>query len=333
MKWLKTREREPRRPLSFGRPQSAQVYGIAWFRAEDWPRLREISADGATLEWTHAEWEATATRRIGEMAELGIALQKVDVDVDRLAAWCAGRGQTVNADTRALFVEWLLREAVAPSTPPALAPAVAAQPMRAASPASGAAPPPGAPLAPLDRYFAERVDLLHAVRGTMTGAIQNAARVFVETIRAGGTIYFFGNGGSAADAQHLSTELVERLLFDRPGFRAHALTTNTSLLTATANDRGYDDAFARQVETFARPGDLLVAISTSGKSPSVLRALEAGRRLRVRTLGLTGKGGGDMPALCDLCLVVPSDDTQKIQEMHIAIGHYLCMTVEAELGR
>ncbi|MFN0150560.1 MAG: SIS domain-containing protein, partial [bacterium] len=215
---------------------------------------------------------------------------------------------------------------------PAPAPAPVSAPVSAPGPAS-ASTPSNAPLPPPDRYFTERIDLLHIVRDTMTGPIRDAAALFVETIRSGGTIYFFGNGGSAADAQHLSTELVERLLFDRRGFRAHALTTNTSLLTATANDRGYDDAFARQVETFARPGDLLVAISTSGKSPSVLRALEAGRRLGVRALGLTGKGGGGMPALCDLCLVVPSDDTQKIQELHIAIGHYLCMTVEAELGR
>jgi D-sedoheptulose 7-phosphate isomerase len=183
-----------------------------------------------------------------------------------------------------------------------------------------------------ESYFDDRLALLASVRDTMGDAIRRAAGLVVMTVKRGGVVYLFGNGGSAADAQHLATELVERLRVDRGGFRAHALTTNTSLLTATANDRGYDHVFARQVETLARPGDLLVAISTSGKSPSVLRALEAGRRLGVARLGFSGRGGGAMPPLCDLCLVVPSDDTQKIQEVQIAIGHYLCMSVEEELG-
>ncbi|MFN0151624.1 MAG: hypothetical protein ACKVU1_13050, partial [bacterium] len=120
MSWFKTREREPRRPLTFSRPASTGVYGIAWFRAEDWARLRAVSADAIALGATHAEWEAIATRRVEEMAALGITLQKVEVDVERLAAWCAGRGQSVNSDTRALFVEWMLRET--PSQPAAASP-------------------------------------------------------------------------------------------------------------------------------------------------------------------------------------------------------------------
>jgi len=183
-----------------------------------------------------------------------------------------------------------------------------------------------------EAYFDARLALLASVRASMSEVIRRAAALVVMTIKRGGTVFFFGNGGSAADAQHLATELVERLRVERAGFRAVALTTNTSLLTATANDRGYDFVFARQVETLARPGDLLVAISTSGKSPSVLRALEAGARAGAARLGFSGKGGGPMAPLCDLCLVVPSDDTQKIQEVQIAIGHYLCMAVEEELG-
>ena len=183
-----------------------------------------------------------------------------------------------------------------------------------------------------ESYFEERRALLASVRQTMADGIRRAADLVVATLRGGGTVYLFGNGGSAADAQHLATELVERLRVERRGFRAHALTTNTSLLTATANDRGFEDVFARQVETLAGPGDLVIAISTSGKSPNVLRALEAGRRVGVARLGLSGKGGGAMPPLCDLCLIVPSDDTQKIQEVHIAIGHYICMAVEESLG-
>lgn len=184
-----------------------------------------------------------------------------------------------------------------------------------------------------ESYFDERLALLASVKQSMGERIRRAADLAVTTIRGGGTIYLFGNGGSAADAQHLATELVERLRVERRGFRAHALTTNTSLLTACANDRGFVDVFARQVETLAGPGDLLVAISTSGKSPNILRALEAGQRVGAARLGLSGKGGGGMPPLCDLCLVVPSDDTQKVQEVHIAIGHYLCMAVEESLGR
>jgi D-sedoheptulose 7-phosphate isomerase len=337
VKWLTTREREPRKPLRFDTPRASPAYGIAWYRAEQWPRLLEVSADRDALEPTHAEWLTNATKRSGEMAQSGIALRRVDVDVDRMVAWLQERGLPVNADTRSLYVEHALhgggeagagRELLAGA--PASASTVAAA---GASDGTGAGAAPRAAAPQLDAYLSDRLALLERVRASMIDEIGRAAALFVDTIRRDGTIYFFGNGGSAADAQHLSTELVERLMFDRRGFRAHALTTNTSLLTATANDRGYDDVFARQVEVLARPGDLLVAISTSGKSPSVIRALEAGRRLGVARLGLSGKGGGRMPPLCDLCLVIPTDDTQQIQEAHIMIGHYLCMTVEAQLAR
>jgi D-sedoheptulose 7-phosphate isomerase len=338
MKWLTTRERDPRKPLRFDSPKAPPAYGIAWYRAEQWARLREVSADRDSLEPTHAEWLSNATRRSGEMAQTGITLRRVDVDVDRMVAWLESRGLQVNADTRSLYVEHALREegeaAGAGREPRA---EIAAPPnvdaVAGASPATGDGAAASKTAPQLDAYFADRLTLVERLRSSMIADIRRAAVLFVDTIKDGGTIYFFGNGGSAADAQHLSTELVERLMFDRRGFRAHALTTNTSLLTATANDRGYDDVFARQIEALGRPGDLLVAISTSGKSPSVIRALEAGRRLGIARLGLSGRGGGRMPPLCDLCLIIPSDDTQQIQEAHIMIGHYLCMTVEAELAR
>jgi D-sedoheptulose 7-phosphate isomerase len=148
------------------------------------------------------------------------------------------------------------------------------------------------------------------------------------TLAAGGKLWFFGNGGSAADAQHLAAEFVVRLRDDRPALAAVALSVNASVLTATGNDYGFEQVFARQIEALAAPGDLLVALSTSGSSPNVLRGAEAGRRRGACVAALTGESGGKLAGLADVLINVPSRDSQRIQESHITIGHIVCSIVE-----
>ena len=143
---------------------------------------------------------------------------------------------------------------------------------------------------------------------------------------------FFGNGGSAADAQHLATELTVRYKTDRAAIAALALTTDTSALTAAGNDLGFEQIFARQIEALGRPGDVAIAISTSGKSPNIIAALRQAKTMKLVTAALAGKGGGDLPGLADHLLVVPSDVTARIQEMHITLGQMLCGAMEIELG-
>lgn len=159
-------------------------------------------------------------------------------------------------------------------------------------------------------------------------ATERIATQCVEALRAGNKLLFAGNGGSAADAQHLAGELVGRLAYDRPGLPAISLTADTAVLTAVGNDYGYDDVFLRQVEALGVRGDVLFALSTSGRSGNVVRALRAARGRGMRTFGMTGAGGGDMAGLCDLCLRVPSTETQKIQEGHIVLGHIVCALIE-----
>jgi D-sedoheptulose 7-phosphate isomerase len=165
----------------------------------------------------------------------------------------------------------------------------------------------------------------------ITGEVEQIAQSCCSALRAGHKILFAGNGGSAADAQHLAGELVSRFNFDRPGLAAFALTTDTSVLTAVGNDYGYDKVFARQLNAVGTPGDVFFAISTSGRSPSILRALEEGRRKGLVTVGLTGKTGGDMPPLCDYCIRIPVAETPKIQEGHIILGHIICGLIERDL--
>ncbi|WP_343562410.1 D-sedoheptulose 7-phosphate isomerase [Kiloniella sp. b19] len=167
---------------------------------------------------------------------------------------------------------------------------------------------------------------------SLEAELEAAAKVWHETLDQGGKILFCGNGGSAADAQHLAAELVGRYKKDRPSLPSIALTVDSSALTAIGNDYGYEEVFARQVAGLACEGDLLVGISTSGNSANVIRAIERARDLGVRTMTFTGQSGGTLRGLCDLCLAVPSDQTNHIQEMHIAVGHYLCGEAERRLG-
>ena len=162
-------------------------------------------------------------------------------------------------------------------------------------------------------------------------AAAQAAELVVASLRSGGKVMVCGNGGSAADAQHWAAELVGRFDRDRPGLAAIALTADSSILTAVANDYGFDRAFSRQVEALGRPGDVLFALSTSGRSPNILAALAAARAARIAAVGFTGSAGGEMPSLCDICLRVPSRVTARIQEGHEVLGHAICAMVEAAM--
>lgn len=144
-------------------------------------------------------------------------------------------------------------------------------------------------------------------------------------------ILIAGNGGSAADAQHIAGEFVSKFYFDRPALPSIALTTDTSILTAIGNDYGYERLFSRQVEAHGNEGDMLIAISTSGNSKNLIEALKAAKKKKLITVGLTGQSGGDMAALCDYCIKVPSTETPRIQESHILIGHIICAIVEENI--
>jgi D-sedoheptulose 7-phosphate isomerase len=162
----------------------------------------------------------------------------------------------------------------------------------------------------------------------LVARIAQFAEKAAATLAQGKKIVFFGNGGSAADAQHIAAELVVRLRKDRPGMPALALTANPSVLTAAANDYGFDQIFARQIEALVGPGDLLVALSTSGTSKNILRGAEAGKTRGAFIVALTGETGGELAGKADLLLNVPSRDSQRIQEAHITIGHIVCSLIE-----
>ena len=176
-------------------------------------------------------------------------------------------------------------------------------------------------------------DLMEASRNdaALCEAIERAAARLTETLRGGGKLLIAGNGGSAADAQHIAGEIVGRFLFDRAPLAAIALTTDSSILTAVANDYGFDEVYARQVRGLGRPGDLFLGISTSGNSPSIVRACAAAREMKLGVLGLTGASGGRVASLCEIAMRVPSERTFLIQQVHITIGHILCLLAEAEI--
>jgi D-sedoheptulose 7-phosphate isomerase len=190
----------------------------------------------------------------------------------------------------------------------------------------------------IDQFFAAEFDehagVQAATRAALGGEFRRLVEAAVKCIEGGGKILFFGNGGSAADAQHLATELTVRYIKNRKAIAAVALTTDTSALTAIGNDLGFDELFARQVEAIGRKGDLIVAITTSGQSPNVLKALETARGMGIVCAALTGKGGGELAKrkLADICLVVPSNTTARIQEMHITLGQMMCGALERALG-
>lgn len=183
----------------------------------------------------------------------------------------------------------------------------------------------------LDRALEQRAASARALADVADG-IERAAAAVVDALAAGQKVLLFGNGGSAADAQHIAAELVGRFVIERAPFPAIALTTDTSALTAIGNDYGFDEVFARQVRALGRAGDVAVAISTSGRSPNVLSATRAATAAGLRTIALTGGDGGELATLVDVALVVASPVTALIQESHIAIGHIICELVDEALG-
>jgi D-sedoheptulose 7-phosphate isomerase len=190
------------------------------------------------------------------------------------------------------------------------------------------------PIEQLDRIMAiwdEHLEVAKALSG-MASEVSLAVDLIYTSLATGGGLLVAGNGGSAADAQHIAAELTGRFFLERPPYRSIALHANPSALTAVGNDYGYDMVFARELRAHARPGDVLLALSTSGNSRNILRAIEAAHELNVTVIGMTGECGGAMRTICDLCLCVPSKSAPRIQEMHITIGHAICELVEERLA-
>ncbi len=187
------------------------------------------------------------------------------------------------------------------------------------------------PAAIIARHLADHQRTIAAL-GDLTADLERIAALMIQALAGGGRIFWLGNGGSAADSQHLASELVGRFERERPGLAAIALTTDSSALTAIGNDYGFEQVFARQVEALCRPGDLVIGISTSGNSPNVLRALERARTLGITTAAFSGRDGGRLKDLVEACLIAPADNTARIQEAHLLAGHILCELVEAHFS-
>ena len=176
--------------------------------------------------------------------------------------------------------------------------------------------------------FEEHLKTSQATFESIGHSVEVAAKLCLDCLKNGNKILLFGNGGSAADAQHIAAELIGRYKTERKGLAAIALTTDTSALTAIGNDFGYDCVFDRQVEALANTGDVAIGISTGGSSANVASALKLAKDLDCKTIGFSGRGGGEMNELCDINIVVPAQDTARIQEMHIVIGHTICHLID-----
>lgn len=181
------------------------------------------------------------------------------------------------------------------------------------------------------RELEESAQLKRAVAHDLTDKIATAAQMIIDAYKEGGKVLLIGNGGSAADAQHLAAELIGRFKLERKALAAIALTTDTSVLTALANDYGYDIVFSRQIEALADDRDVLIAITTSGTSSNILKAVEMAHSKGIKVIGLTGGNGGKLKDMVNLAITVPSDNISRIQEAHITIGHIICKLVEREL--
>ena len=176
----------------------------------------------------------------------------------------------------------------------------------------------------------EHLITLDATMKSIGSALEVAANICIDSLKQGGKILIFGNGGSTADAQHIAAELVGRYKLERKGLSAVALSTDTSSLTAIANDYGYEHVFDRQIEALANPEDVAIAISTSGNSSNVINALQLAKNIGCKSIGLSGASGGNMNNICDVNLIIPSKDTARIQEMHILVGHIICHLIDLE---
>ena len=176
--------------------------------------------------------------------------------------------------------------------------------------------------------FSEHIKVTVETIKSIGKPIEIAAKICIDSLKNGNKILIFGNGGSAADAQHIAAEIIGRYKTERKGLPAIALTTDSSVLTAISNDFGYSSIFERQVEALANPGDILIGISTGGSSINVINALKLAKNIQCKTIGLSGKDGGDFNALCDVNLIAIAEDTPRIQEMHILIGHIICHLID-----
>jgi D-sedoheptulose 7-phosphate isomerase len=181
--------------------------------------------------------------------------------------------------------------------------------------------------------FSEHLKTAQATLEYIAGPLEIAANLCIDCLHNGGKILIFGNGGSAADAQHIAAEMVGRYKVERKGLPAIALTTDTSVLTSIGNDYGYSHVFDRQVEALANKGDVAIGISTGGSSGNVISALKLAKETGCKTIGFSGRDGGEMNALCNVNLVVPAEDTPRIQEMHIVIGHTICHLIDQAFKR
>jgi D-sedoheptulose 7-phosphate isomerase len=183
----------------------------------------------------------------------------------------------------------------------------------------------------ISAIVAESLEVKRAFFSQHADGVRRAAEIVSHSLKSGRQLLVFGNGGSAADAQHIAGELVNRFLQQRKALPAIALTTDGGVLTCIANDSGFEHVFARQIEALGREGDVCLAISTSGQSANIVAACEQARSQAMKVIGLLGRDGGKVAPLCDLALIVPSDDTQRIQETHNLIGHILCELIESEM--
>lgn len=184
----------------------------------------------------------------------------------------------------------------------------------------------------IERNFKDSVSTKTKTLETLAASLGKAAELCISSVKAGGCIFWCGNGGSAADAQHMAAELVGRYKKERPAIRSQALTTNTSNLTAIGNDYSYDVVFQRQLQAFATPNDVLIAISTSGNSKNVVLAAETAQKTGMKVIALTGETGGALKSMCDVLLNVPSRDTARIQETHLLLEHTLCEAIENSIA-
>ncbi len=182
----------------------------------------------------------------------------------------------------------------------------------------------------IEKQIATHLQAVEALKDS-TGLLEQAVRLIVDTFKAGRRVYVLGNGGSAADAQHIAAELIGRLKrHDKPALPAIALTTDTSALTAISNDYGFDEVFARQIEALVREGDVVWALSVSGSSPNIIKAVKAAKRQAAKVIGFTGKEGSELQALCDICLMAQHTDSDRVQEVHQLAYHIVCGLIEDE---
>jgi D-sedoheptulose 7-phosphate isomerase len=184
----------------------------------------------------------------------------------------------------------------------------------------------------IENHLSEHLGVINLIDNSYIDKIYYCAELIVKTLQGGGTIFWCGNGGSASDSQHLAAELIGRYNKNRKPIRSISLSSDAAVMTCISNDFGYDDLFARQLEGLGKKGDILIAITTSGNSQNILNAINQAKKMQIHSIGLLGKGGGEAKLICDNAIIVPSQTTARVQEMHILFGHIFCDLIEEGLG-